>query len=50
VPDATIVRRALGMKAYRGSDSTPRRQENLTYDLALRIAEALNLDPVDVGL
>lgn len=48
--DATRIQRALGLKPFSGKNGKQYYQTSLSYDLALRIATAAGLDPVDVGL
>lgn len=50
-PDTARLKVALGMKRGTGRNrTTDPNRKHLTYELALRIAEAANIDPVDVGL
>ena len=46
--DITRLRRALGIKAH--SSGRPYTNTTIDYDKALLIAEAIGVDPVDVGL
>jgi hypothetical protein len=50
--DDTRVRSALGLKRSAPSrhGRVPTVRQTLDYDVALQIARALDLDPVDVGL
>lgn len=50
-PDVSRVLRALGIAiSYNCRNGAPRKQRMLSYERAIRIAEAMNLDPVDVDL
>ncbi len=50
-PDVSRLKRALGVVTPgRTGGVHPPRQRRLNYDFALRIAEASNIDPVEVGL
>lgn len=48
--DSSRVLRPLGLKAYKNGQGMTTTNRNIDYDNALKIAEALGLDPVDVGL
>lgn len=43
--DTTYVRRRLGLASHHGAIQT-----HVGYDVAMQIAQALDVDPVDVGL
>lgn len=45
-PDATSVKRALGLAAH---PTNGRRRQTVSYDLAVLLVEAMDLDPVDLG-
>lgn len=51
-PDATRVRRALGLKEClaRGGESRKRKQTKVRYETAVLLAEALNMDPHEAGI
>lgn len=50
-PDVTRLRRALGIAPVIAARTGARyTNQRIGYDLALLIARALNIDPVDVGL
>ena len=49
VPDSSQVLRALGLKSHR-SHGYDTKQELIGEEKALKLAEALGLFPVDVGL
>lgn len=50
VSDPSPVKRALGLQAYNGHGHRHPPQKFMREATALRYAEALGLDPVDVGL
>lgn len=51
VPDGPRVRRVLGLRQYHPSHGYSQRQrEHLTYEMALRLCDAMGLDPVDMDL
>lgn len=49
-PDVSRVARMLGLADSYQRDGVPRRQTTISYERAVEIAEAMNCDPVDVGL
>jgi hypothetical protein len=49
-PDTSRLKRALGILPSVGSKRDPRLSVRIDYDIALRIAEAIGADPVDIGL
>lgn len=50
-PDDSRVRNALGLKQYNpGRGYPPRFRTQVREETALKLAEAMHLDPVDVGL
>jgi hypothetical protein len=51
VGDQSRVKRVLGLRQYNPGQGYPSRyRERMTYDMAVRMAEALNVDPFEVGL
>jgi hypothetical protein len=48
-PDTSRLRRTLGMQPH-SSSYGPYVNRRIGYDLAARIAEAIGVDPVEVGL
>lgn len=53
--DASRLNRQLGIQTYQLSSTKKRykhtfRRQKMSYDTALKIAEAMHLDPIDVGL
>lgn len=49
-PDGFRVRRAVGIAKSYARRSGRQQQEFMSYDLAMALAEAIGVDPVDVGL
>jgi hypothetical protein len=47
---AAEATRALGMKPYRNGSGEWRRRESMPYEQAVRFCEAMDVDPVEVGL
>jgi hypothetical protein len=51
IADGSRVKRTLGLRVYRGGrGSMPRLRQFCSYEMALKLAEAIGVDPVDVGL
>jgi hypothetical protein len=49
--DGSRVKRALGLRAHKsGQGSMPQLRQSCSYEMALKLAEAIGVDPVDVGL
>jgi hypothetical protein len=51
IGDATRVARLLGLRDYKPGPGYPRRvRERISYENATRLAEAIGVDPYEVGL
>jgi hypothetical protein len=49
--DSQRVKRYLGITPYPGTRGyPPRLRERFSYEMAVKLAEAIGVDPVDVGL
>lgn len=48
--DISRVKRALGLNPEGGSRNGGKMRREIDYDTALRLAEAIGVDPTDVGL
>ncbi len=49
-PESTRLLRSLGLKDHYHRDGVRRLTQNIDYERAVRIARALDVDPVDVGV
>ena len=49
IPDRTRVKRALGLMPYRSNGRTLVRK-SVSYERAVELAEAMNVDPYEVGI
>jgi hypothetical protein len=49
-PDVQKVRRQLGLAGSQGLVYNDKPREFMHYDIAVKLAEALDIDPVEVGL
>jgi hypothetical protein len=51
IADESRVKRTLGLRVHKcGRDSKSRLRQSCSYEMALKLAEAIGVDPVDVGL